>query len=255
MKLKTLDNALEVLNYFTLQSPDWGLRDLAREMDMNHTVLNRILKTYEEHGFLIQNENTKKYRLGFKFLELSGVIKQKMKLSELVQPVMKELATTVKETVFLTLKDEDDGLTVEIAEYEQQLKFNVTIGTRTPLYVGASCKTIMAHLQKQEQLDLMDKELKVYTDKTITDQEVLFDELNDIKEKGWCYTEGEFSEEVFGIGTPLFNSTGSVIGSLTIAGPSYRMPEEKIEPALEVLSAKTKVIQHYFNEFGNSYLG
>lgn len=255
MNLKALGNALDALSYFTLETPEWGLRELAREMDINHTVLHRILKTFEEKGFLIQNENTKQYTLGLKILELSSVIKQKMKLSEFIQPVMKELANTVKETVFLTLKDGDDGVTVEIAEYEQQLKFNVTIGTRTPLYVGASCKTIMGHLREEEQLIIMNKEMKTFTEKTITDKEKLLKELYDIKEKGWSFTEGEFSEAVFGIGTPLFNKSGEVIGSLTIAGPNYRMPEEKVAETLESLKEKTGVIQQYFNKFGNLYFG
>ncbi|MDO7485152.1 helix-turn-helix domain-containing protein [Peribacillus frigoritolerans] len=59
MTLKTLENALDVLSYFTAETPEWGLRDLARKMEMNHTVLHRILKTYEEKGYLIQNDSTK----------------------------------------------------------------------------------------------------------------------------------------------------------------------------------------------------
>ena len=253
MTLKTLENALDVLSYFTAETPEWGLRDLARKMEMNHTVLHRILKTYEEKGYLIQNDSTKNYELGLKFLEFSSVIKQKMKLSEFIQPVMKELADVVNETVFLTLKDGEDGVTVEIAEYEQQIKFNVMVGTRTPLYVGASCKTIMAFLPEEEQLKIMKKDMKVFTEKTMTDKRELLEDLNVIKEKGWSFTKGEFSDAVFGIGTPLFNGSGKVIGSLTIAGPSYRMPEERFAETLEILRKKTDIIQQYFNKFGNLY--
>nr|WP_316047533.1 helix-turn-helix domain-containing protein [Planococcus glaciei] len=54
MTLKTLENALDMLSYFTTDNPEWGLRDLAREMEINHTVLHRILKTYEKKGYIIQ---------------------------------------------------------------------------------------------------------------------------------------------------------------------------------------------------------
>src|SRR5699024_864847 len=108
MPLKTLDNALEVLAYFTEGKPSWGLRSLAREMNMSHTVLNRILKTFERHGYLIQNEQTKMYELGLKFMEFTSIIRKRMQLSEFVEPVMKELVDVVDEAVFLTLKDGSD---------------------------------------------------------------------------------------------------------------------------------------------------
>ncbi|WP_342513625.1 IclR family transcriptional regulator [Sporosarcina sp. FSL K6-1522] len=253
MTLKTLENALDVLSYFTLETPEWGLRELARTMDMNHTVLHRILKTYEKKGYLIQNEVSKNYELGLKFLEFSSVIKQKMKLSEFVVPVMKELAESVNETVFLTLKDGREGVTVEIAECKQQIQFNVAVGTRTPLYVGASCKVIMAFIPEKEQLEILETGMKVFTEKTMTDKELIRQDLKDISEKGWSFTKGEFSESVFGIGVPLFNDAGTIIGSLTIAGPSYRMPEEKLEEALQIIQTKTATIQRYFNKFGSIY--
>ena len=253
MTLKTLENALDMLSYFTTENPEWGLRDLAREMNINHTVLHRILKTYEKKGYLIQNKSTKNYELGLKFLEFTSVIKQKMKLSEFIQPVMKELANAVNETVFLTLHDGDYGVTVEIAEYERQLKFNVTIGTRTPLYVGASCKPIMAYLPEEEQLEIMNKNMRVFTPKTMTNKEALMKDFKKIKEKGWSFTKGEYSDAVFGLGAPLFNLSGKVIGSLTIAGPVYRMPDEKIAETVESLRRKTDTIQQYFNKFGNLY--
>lgn len=253
MTLKTLENALDMLSYFTTDNPEWGLRDLAREMEINHTVLHRILKTYEKKGYIIQNKKTKNYELGLKFLEFTSVIIHKMKLSEFIQPVMKELASAINETVFLTLQDGDYGVTVEIAEYEQQLKFNVAIGSRTPLYVGASCKTIMAYLPEEEQLEIINKGIKVFTDKTMTDKEKLLADLKDIKEKGWSYTKGEYSEAVFGMGVPLFNTSGRIIGSVTAAGPIYRMSEEKATETLAILKEKTSIIQQYFNKFGNLY--
>lgn len=253
MTLKTLGNALDVLSYFTTKTSEWGLRDLAREMDINHSILHRILKTYENKGFLIQNEETKKYTLALKFLEFSGVIKQKMKLSEFIQPFMVELADHVKETVFLTMKEGNDGVIVEIAEYEQQLKFNVTIGTRTPLYVGAFCSVIMAYLPEEEQLKIMNNGMKVFTEKTITKKEELLKELKKINVKGYSFTEGEYADGVIGIATPLFNMSGKVIGSLTIAGSAHRMQEENIAPILECLKMKTTMIQKYFNDFDNVY--
>lgn len=149
MTLKTLDNSLEVLKYFNKENPTWGVRELAKEMDISHSIIYRILATFEKQGFLIQNPETKKYELGLRFLEYGQMVKDKLNLSDFVLPIMINLADTIKESVFLTWLDGTDGVTVEIAESSQTIKFSVSIGTRTPLHIGASCKVIMAYLPEE----------------------------------------------------------------------------------------------------------
>lgn len=253
MTLKTLENALDVLSYFTNETPEWGLRDLARAMEMNHTVLNRILKTFEKKGYLIQNDQTKKYELGLRFMEFSSIIRQRMRLSEFVLPVMKELAELVNEAVFLTLKDEKEGVTVEIADCQQPIRYTVSIGTRTPLHVGASCKSILAFLPLDEQEEIMNEELKAFTQHTTIDAQKLIEELQTIRSQGRSYTRGEFAESVTGVGVPLFNRSKEVIGSITIAGPTYRISASEINYFVDELKNSMKTIQRYFEKFGMFY--
>lgn len=82
MTLKTLDNALEILKYFTKQTSAWGVRELAKKMNISHSIIYRILSTYEKHGFLIQNPETRKYELGIKFWEYGQVVVDKIQLSK-----------------------------------------------------------------------------------------------------------------------------------------------------------------------------
>ncbi|SDE97118.1 transcriptional regulator, IclR family [Bhargavaea beijingensis] len=251
--LKTLDNALSVLAEFTLETPTWGLRELSKKMDMNHTVLHRILKTFEEWGYLRQNPLTKEYELGLKILEFTSVVKQRMKLSEFVVPVMHELVDEVGETAFLTLRDGDKGVTVEIVECERPIKFNVSIGTRTPLHAGASCKVILAFMDREEQINILPESLQAFTSKTVTERDALLRDLDAIRDSGVCVTKGEFSEAVLGIAVPLFNTRRDVVGSLTIAGPVYRMPDEIVQEHAEKVLNKGRVIQQYMDRFGSFY--
>ncbi|MGY0692188.1 IclR family transcriptional regulator [Virgibacillus sp. FSP13] len=245
MTLKSLGIALDVLSMFTKQNFKWGLRELAKEMDVNHTVLYRILRTYENKGFLIQDSYTKKYELGPKFFDLLTVVKNKVHLSDLVVPVMKELSVATKESAFLTWKVGDNGVTVEISESLQHIKFAVSIGSKTPLYVGASSKVIMAFLNVNEQMEMMNNGIKKYTDRTLVKKEEIVNSLEEIKQQGWSYTEGEFSEDVFGIGVPIFGKDGGILGSLTIAGPIYRMNDDKKQYFLQELLDKKTLIEDY----------
>ncbi|WP_042354197.1 IclR family transcriptional regulator [Bacillus rubiinfantis] len=253
MSLKTLDQSLEILQYFTKETPSWGVRELAKEMGISHSIVYRILASFEKYGFLSQDPISKKYELGLRFLEYGQMVKDKMRLSELVYPVMKRLANVVEESIFLTWLDKSDGVTVEIAESTQRIKYDVSLGTRTPLYVGASCKVIMAYLPQDRQQEIIEQGLRPFTKNTILDKATLISDLADIKSKGWCYTVGEYSDAVFGLGVPLFNRQNEIIASLTISGPEYRVQEIDFDFALKNLLKEAKEIQSFLNHFSNHY--
>lgn len=243
MILKTLDNAIQVLNCFTKEKKAWGVRELARELKTSHTAINRILKTYEKNGFLTQDKESKKYYLGLKFVEFSQIIRERMSITEDILPVMEKISELTKESIFLTWKENKEGVTLAIAESEERIKFSVSIGTRTPLYVGASCKVIMAYLSKDEQINVMEDGFQRFTVNTTNDMESLLKELNEIKKQGWSYTCGEYTDQVFGLGVPLFDKNDRVVASVTIAGPQYRLNDKKKKEMLHILLEETKEIQ------------
>lgn len=245
MTLKTLDNSLQLLKYFTQNTPSWGVRELAKEAGINHSIVYRILSTFENHGFLIQDPETKKYELGLRFLEYGNIVSEKMKLSEFIYPIMKRLSDQINESIFLTWLDDYEGVTVEIAESNQKIKFAVSLGTRTPLYAGASCKLIMAYLPREKQLEIIKRGMHSFTDKTIIDEENLLKDLDKIKSQGYCYSIGEYSDSVFGLGVPLFRKKDEIIASLTISGPEYRMTEADVPKTLAILQKEAENIQKY----------
>ncbi|WP_373895768.1 IclR family transcriptional regulator [Virgibacillus sp. CBA3643] len=249
MTLKSLGVALDVLSMFTKDTPEWGLRELAKEMDINHTILHRILKTFDEKNFLHQDPSTKRYELGAGVFNLLLVVQNNVSLSDLIYPIMEELSIETNESAFLTWKDGFEGVTVEISESSQQIKFAVSKGSRTPLYVGASTKVIMAYLDLEEQVKIINNGTKKITERTLLGKEEILGNLQKIKNQGWSYTEGEFSEDVFGMGVPLFNKVGKIIGSLTIAGPIYRIDNQKRKEILDNLLFKKTIINEYLQLF------
>ncbi len=247
MALKTLDNALEILKFFTSETPTWGVRELAKKLNISHSIVYRVLSSFEEGGFLSQNEETKKYELGIKFWEYGILFKNRFKISDVVYPIMVKLAEEIGESIFLTWLDGTEGICLEIAESSNLVKFAVKIGSRTPLYAGASNKVIMAYLPRAVQEVILRKGLQGYTEHTIVNPDKLLKNLEKMKEEGWCYSVGEYSEEVIGIAIPLFTSKRNIIGSLTVAAPEYRFPESKVKEVLEVFRQRASEVQAYLD--------
>ncbi|WP_103104917.1 IclR family transcriptional regulator [Brevibacillus reuszeri] len=257
MSLKTLDISLRLLAYFDHNHTSWGVRELAKEMDVSHSIVHRILSTFEEHGFMKQNLETKKYELGLKFWDYSGLVQENHSITDIVYPVMKRMSTEAGESISLNWLDGDEGICVAIVESPQSVKFTMTIGTRTNLYRGARSKTILAFLSEVRQREILndiflDPEELTYP--VPTDPDVIVQELREIRKKGWCYTVGERTPSVVGLSVPLFNAKQEVIASLTFAGPEYRMPEDKIEVTLRILKTGQKEIQEQFNKMNQPFI-
>ncbi len=231
---KTVSKALSILDAFTAETPSWGLRDLARYLDMSHTIVHRILSTFEEKGYIVQNAETNKYELGIKFIELSSVVEDNLKITEMIQPIMKRVALETGESVVLTIVDNEEGLYLKIVESEKSVRFSESVGKRSPLYIGASHKVILAYLPDEIQSKIVDHGISNKA-KQIDTKEGFLDLLEFIKKQGWFYTSSETFEDVAAVSIPLFDNKRNILGSLSVAGPSYRLTEDQAKKFLPIL--------------------
>ncbi|MFK9093035.1 IclR family transcriptional regulator [Bacillus salipaludis] len=232
--LKTLDLALKVLMMFTKERPVWGGRELANELGLNHTNIYRILETLEKNRFISKDKETKKYSLGYATWELGMIMYDSLNVTKLIHPILERLKDQTGESIFLTILDRDEAVTLDVVEPENKVKFSVYAGSRSPLYVGASYRTILAYMPDEFIDSVVDRGLVKYTKTTMTDPETLRAELDKIKDQGWAQSQGEYTPEVIAIAVPLFDK-GEIIGSVTVSGPTYRMKEEKIQEYLPLL--------------------
>ncbi|MBY0054361.1 IclR family transcriptional regulator [Brevibacillus agri] len=255
MTLKTLEKSLELLELFTKERTSWGVRELAKELGINHTTVYRILATFEQKGYLIQDHETKKYELGMKLWEFGQLVEDKMGISEYIYPIMRNVSEQTGETIFLTWLDQLECVHVEMAESSQSIKFSVSVGSRTPLHAGASNTVIMAYLPRDVQEQVIARGLTALTAHTVVEKESLYKKLDEIKKRGWCFSAGEFADEVFGLSVPLFNKRREIVGSMTIAGPVSRTPEgERLLTMLSALQEGQREVQHYLDKYNLSYV-
>ena len=67
--------------------------------------------------------------------------------------------------------------------------------------------------------------LKRCTDRTIVDPAALGRELDDVRERGFAVSEGEFEPGLVGLAAPVWQD-GSCIAALCVSGPQYRLDRE-----------------------------
>ena len=71
--------------------------------------------------------------------------------------------------------------------------------------------------------------LTSYTERTITDPRILYEELRHVRALGYAISCGELEEGIDAVAAPIFDHLGSVVASVSIGGPSERCHPKQAE--------------------------
>jgi DNA-binding IclR family transcriptional regulator len=71
--------------------------------------------------------------------------------------------------------------------------------------------------------------LERYTEKTITDRQVLVEQMRTVNETGYATDQGEFSEDISSVAVPVRDYTRTLVGALGVAGPGNRLSSDAIK--------------------------
>lgn len=249
MTVKTLKNSLDILECFATTENALGVREISRMTKLHTSVVQRTINTFTEAGYLLQDEVTKKYKLGYKMFIFHDALANTSDPHFTIYELMQSLASEINESVFLTYMDKEYGVTTKIAESNKNIKYAVSLGTKTPLYIGASCKVMFAYLDKERQLELLayfnEGQAEAEHEKFLNNFQ---EELQIIRQNKWCVTVGEYNEHAFGISVPLFNNKKEIMASLTISGLVYDFDDQREKYMLEQLVKIAHQIQSHISK-------
>ena len=227
----SVQRAIDILNLFNKDTPELGTTQIARSMKLPKSTAAGLIYTLEQNGFLDQNPNTRKYRLGFKLAERTGILLFHFDLRQIAIPVLQQLRDQCKESVNLGVRDGNDIVYIERMHGHSMLGMRPEIGKRERIHSTALGKAIVSTLSKKE----MDQFIENYnffpiTPKTITDRGLFLIELQKSKECGYALDDQE--NEIGGrcVASPILDLGGVTVGALSISVPLLRMPDSLIEP-------------------------
>lgn len=236
--LKSLSGALQLMRYFTAEQSVWGVRDLAAASGVHRAVVQRVLATFAEEGFLVQDE-LGRYALGLRWFELGEIVRHTLSPTDVVKPALSRLAQQTGETVFLSLLDGHEGLCLDMAHSGQPLRFSIEEGQRFALDTGSHGKAMLA-FQSTALCDEVCRKARGH----VVDRAALDAHLARIREAGWAYTSEEAVPGVSGLAIPLWSKDKrTVVGSLAIAGPVQRLDEQAVPKFLDALHEARQTVE------------
>jgi len=230
-QVKILDKALRVLMLFSPEQPEWGVSAVSREVGMSKSTVHRILRVLEQHGFLTQNADTRRFRLGLAGIELGRRAQAGMELRRVALPIMEQLSQMSGETVLLQVVSPEGDRVVCIERVQQRrgLRLILDVGSTAPLYAGCSSKVLLAYLEKEAVDTVLKGRLRPLASHTTTDPAQIRAQLAEIRRNGYAVSFEETDEGVAGVSVPIRDARDRVVASLTISGPLTRVNAATID--------------------------
>ena len=225
----SVQRALDILDLYDQRHIELGITEIGRALDLAKSTAAGLISTLEVNGYLQQNPETRKYRLGYKLAERSGIYLAQFELRQIATPVLEELRDECNESVNLGIRDEDHIIYIERLHGMNMLGMRSEIGKREKIHSTALGKAILSSLPgKEVDAFINSHEFLPVTPHTITEPEAFKLDLERTQERGFAIDNQE--NELGGrcVAAPIFDFRGAPIAAVSVSVPIQRMPESEV---------------------------
>ena len=219
--------ALELLNLIA-NTPDIGLSEVARRLNLNKSRCYRLLTTLNKAGYVEQDANTKAYRLGYQAAKIG---QQSLNQSHLMKVVVQEvdrLQQIFNESFQVYINQPNFKISqIYRRGSTQLLRVMSQFGTLRSLGQGASGKVLLAYAAEE----VLKAFIQVHPQEPINQSE-----LAQIQRDGFYRSNGELTKGVIALAVPIFSRDGVLIAAISCSLPEVRKDEQVIESIVNQLA-------------------
>lgn len=229
-----ISRAAEVLRAIPRGAPDGRrLRDLAVSTGLTEPTVRRILLALIHEQFVVQDAETKLYRLGPLAFELGLASGFHARAVELCRPHLRALTSDTGDTSFLAVRTGTETVCLDCADGLQEIEAKVAgIGERILLGVGTGGVALLSAMQDAE----IEEVLSAYAyNQSAVSRDEIRARVATARARGYADISDKPIPGVRGIGVVVPTERGLPTLSLSIVASHERMSEEHLHRILPIL--------------------
>jgi DNA-binding IclR family transcriptional regulator len=240
-----IERALSLLESLAQEPHGMPMQTLADNLQIPKSATHRMLGELIRLGYVRQNPENSRYQLstklvamGFRYLSCAG--------TDIVQSVLDRLAQESKELVRLGIVN-DSSLTwiVKSQGARSGLRYDPDMGRDAPLFYTASGHAWLAQLSDSEALALVERQgiadSAEFGPNAPRSTDDLLACLHQAREYGYAWVEESSAVGTSALAAVVLSTVDDrCIGVLSIAGPSARLPLNRIHELAPLLLSAAK---------------
>jgi DNA-binding IclR family transcriptional regulator len=231
---QSLQRGLDILTTLDAAAAPIGVRDLARQLNLSATIVQRLINTLAQNQFVSQDPVTRRYAVGYRAFGLGWSLTRTDRLISVAKHELDVLASKHQLNAYLGARRGNRVVYIMSTQSEGPIVIRSVPGSETFLHSTALGKVLLAGLTEQEVETLLTGErLEQVTPKTCTDPTALMEQVREVRRQGYAVIQGENLSGVASVGAPIRDSSERTIAALSIAFAQWSSPEMKIDDIID----------------------
>lgn len=228
-----LTRAIQVLDVLSRSETDLTIRALADRAGLPKSTVQRLLHGLVDTQMVVQDPDTRRYRLGPRTLALGMAYQRRIDLRAVALPRMTWLRDRSGETVGLSFGVGEEVMHVDQVESTADLRRTFELGRPYPLWSGAPSRLVLAAMPDDEVEAVARKRLPggvVPANPPGPDE--LIAAVRRARRDGYA---AAFEETIVGVNTlaaPVRGEGGQLLATISVTGPSVRFDRTAMETIL-----------------------
>lgn len=228
--MKSVANAMKVLEMFTADRMRIGVGDVAEELGIPKSSASRLLATMRRSEIVEQLSKGGVYAIGPLARRLGALHSSNISTRDLVREGMRQLATETGHSCWMSMLSGTDITVVDGIHGGYPIRLVVEVGSQLPAHATAAGKALLARLGGDRVKTLYhSSDLPVFTKSTLSSTKRLLDELALIRGRGWAETRQEIIDGIASIGVALSAPSEPAGIALSVSFPVANLDDAQQE--------------------------
>lgn len=217
--------AFAVLETLVRAGDPMSLADLMSATGLPKPSLHRTLALFEDAGLVMREPTGRAYAVGPRLDRLALDVLTNDRAATQRRVLLRRLVADVGETCNLSMLRKGEVVYLDRVEADWPLRLHLPVGSQLPPHCCASGKLLLAFKTPPERAQLVATlPLTRFTDRTITDRQLLASELDRIASNGYSVDNEEYVVGVACVAVPVRLASGDVIAAVAVHAATARLP-------------------------------
>jgi DNA-binding IclR family transcriptional regulator len=216
--IQSVDRALQILDLFDDQNKEIKITDISARTGLNKSTLHALLKTLQARGYIDQNDENGRYRLGMKLVERGHFVISSIDIRKVCNSFLVDLSAQTGQTTHLGILDGRHGIYIDKVEGQAAIITYSRIGRQLPLHCTAIGKVLVA-FQDAEARDriLAGYTYNAMTPRSITAEQAFLEEIENVRLQGYAEDDQEHVKGVRCTAVPVFDHKGHIAAAISLS--------------------------------------
>jgi DNA-binding IclR family transcriptional regulator len=226
---QSADRALAVLDLLGA-GQELGVREIARELELAASIVQRMINTLCDRGYVERGPGGQKYRVGYRAFQVGRSYLAHGDLHAVSLPELRTMAERDQINAYLGVLRGGSVVYLEALQSKGPIAITSTQGSSASLHSTAFGKALLAELPDTEIAAILGSEpFQRLTPKTKTTLDEFMKEIQEVRRTGYAVSDEENIEGVFAAGAVVRDASGQAVASVSGAVPRHQLQSDGID--------------------------